>query len=73
MTLAPQRQLYRLTHDEYLTIERASPERHEYLDGVMYAMDGGERVQAMTGASENHGMISIVYERVAFPARGTTP
>jgi Uma2 family endonuclease len=35
----PQTQL-RYTVEEYLTLERASEERHEYLDGEIYAMAG---------------------------------
>jgi len=36
--------------DEYLAIERASEERHEYLDGQIYAM---------AGESEEHGDITV--------------
>lgn len=38
----------RVTPDEYLTFERASPERHEYVDG---------EIRAMTGASRRHALI----------------
>jgi len=38
------------TVDQYLAIERASQERHEYLDGVIYAM---------AGESPQHGIISV--------------
>lgn len=31
----------RMTDDEYLAFERASPERHEFLDGEMFLMTGG--------------------------------
>ncbi|MFZ4986577.1 MAG: Uma2 family endonuclease [Blastocatellia bacterium] len=40
----------RFTVEEYLEMERQSPERHEYLDGFVYAM---------AGESPNHGTISI--------------
>src|SRR5262249_60759618 len=40
----------RFTMAEYLTFERAAMERHEYLDGLIYAM-AGER--------ENHGRICV--------------
>ena len=40
MALTPTRQPYRFTVEEYLAFERASDERHEYLDGVIYAMAG---------------------------------
>src|SRR4051812_33468185 len=39
----------RFTVDEYLAIERAARERHEYLDGEVYAM---------AGENEAHGDIS---------------
>jgi Uma2 family endonuclease len=50
MALAPPLKPYRFTVEEYLTFERASEERHEYLDGVIYAM---------AGESPNHGRISM--------------
>ena len=40
--------IQRLTALEYLDLERRSPERHEYLDGTMYAM---------SGASEPHNTV----------------
>ncbi len=40
----------RFTMAEYLTFERAATERHEYLDGQIYAM---------AGESENHGRICV--------------
>jgi Uma2 family endonuclease len=40
MALAPDKTPYRFTVEEYLTFERASDERHEYLDGAIYAMAG---------------------------------
>jgi Uma2 family endonuclease len=48
MAPAPPRQPYRFTVEEYLAFERASDERHEYLDGVIYAM---------AGESPDHGRI----------------
>jgi Uma2 family endonuclease len=48
MALAPTRQPYRFTVEEYLAFERASEERHEYLDGVIYTM---------AGESPDHGRI----------------
>ena len=50
MALAPTLQPYRFTVEEYLTFERASAERHEYLDGVIYAM---------AGESPDHGRICM--------------
>jgi Uma2 family endonuclease len=50
MALVPTRQPYRFTVEEYLAFERASDERHEYLDGVIYAM---------AGESPDHGRICM--------------
>jgi len=44
----PQSRIY-FTEEEYLAIERASEERHEYIDG---------RIFAMAGESDEHGEIS---------------
>jgi len=59
MALAPTRQPYRFTVEEYLAFERASEERHEYLDGVIYAMAGSASTQAMAGENEDHGTICM--------------
>jgi Uma2 family endonuclease len=59
MALAPTLRPYRFTVEEYLTFERASDERHEYLDGVIYAMAGSANTQAMAGESEDHGTICM--------------
>jgi Uma2 family endonuclease len=48
MALAPAREPYRFTVEEYLAFERTAEERHEYLDGRLYAM---------AGESPNHGTI----------------
>src|SRR2546425_1336691 len=50
MALMPPLQPYRFTVEEYLVFERASDERHEYLDGVIYAM---------AGESPDHGRICM--------------
>lgn len=50
MALMPTRQPYRFTVEEYLAFEHASEERHEYLDGVIYAM---------AGESPDHGRICM--------------
>jgi Uma2 family endonuclease len=48
MAIAQARAPYRFTAEEYLAFERDGEERHEYLDGVIYAM---------AGESEAHGLI----------------
>jgi Uma2 family endonuclease len=40
----------RVTPEEYLAFERASPERHEYVDGEIRAMTGGTRAHAVISA-----------------------
>ena len=59
MVLASSPQPYRFTVEEYLAFERPSDERHEYLDGVIYAMAGSASPQAMAGESEDHGTICV--------------
>src|SRR5215471_3616446 len=59
MALTPTRQPYRFTVEEYLAFERASEERHEYLDGVIYAMAGSASTQALAGENEDHGTICM--------------
>ena len=39
----------RLTVEQYLNLERTLESRHEYLDGVMYAMAGGTPAHAALG------------------------
>src|SRR6266542_1425678 len=64
MALAPPLQPYRFTVEEYLTFERASDERHEYLDGVIYAM---------AGESPDHGRICMNLTATLVPQlRGST-
>lgn len=43
------------TEDEYLALERAAEERHEYLDGEIYAMPG---------ESPDHGRVSVNLVRI---------
>ena len=44
--------------DEYLTLENASKEKHEYLDGVIYAWQGNA-IQSMAGAPAEHNQVCI--------------
>src|SRR5216683_888870 len=73
MALAPTPQPYRFTVEEYLAFERASDERHEYLDGVIYAMAGSASPQAMAGESEDHGTICTNLGGVLFAQLRGTP
>jgi Uma2 family endonuclease len=55
MALAPEKAPYLFTVEEYLYFERAAEERHEYLDGVIYAM---------AGESPDHGRICTNLTRI---------
>ncbi|HZF41679.1 MAG TPA: Uma2 family endonuclease [Blastocatellia bacterium] len=58
----PQTQI-RYTEDQYLSIEREADERHEYLDGQIYAM---------AGESPEHGAICTnLTAEIALQLRGT--
>ncbi len=64
MALALEKQPYLFTVREYLTFERAALERHEYLDGVIYAM---------AGESDAHADISMNLSGLLYQAlRGTS-
>lgn len=43
VSVAPQ---LRMTEDEYLAFERASEEKHEYIDGEIFAMSGARRAHS---------------------------
>jgi Uma2 family endonuclease len=73
MALPPMPQPYRFTVEEYLAFERVSDERHEYLDGVIYAMPGSASPQAMAGESEEHGTICTNLNGVLFAQLRGTP
>jgi Uma2 family endonuclease len=52
------------TEDEYLVIERASDERHEYVDG---------RIYAMAGESDDHNSICVNLAReLSLQLKGTS-
>ena len=52
------------TVEEYLTLERAAEERHEYLDGYIYKM---------AGESEDHGRICMNLAGLTHPQLRGTP
>jgi len=64
MAIALEKQPYLFTVCEYLTFERAALERHEYLDGVIYAM---------AGESEAHADISMNLSGLLHQALRGTP
>ena len=49
----PQKAVAYIEVDEYLALEGASQTRHEYLDGVIYAIQG-EAARGMAGGSAAH-------------------
>jgi Uma2 family endonuclease len=72
MAFAPTPRPYRFTVEEYLAFERTSSERHEYLDGMIYALGDSSSPQAMAGESEEHGIISTNLSGILFiQLRGT--
>jgi Uma2 family endonuclease len=52
----------RLTFEEYLEFEMASPLRHEFVDGEVYAMEGASR--------RHHDIAGNVYARLRLAAAG---
>lgn len=61
------------TVEEYLALERESEERHEYLDGQIYAMGCGIALRQSTGReSTQHADISVnLVREVSTQLRGT--
>ena len=50
----------KMTYDAYLAFERASPERHEFAAGVVYAMSGGTAEHSTVAANVTaalHGLL----------------
>jgi Uma2 family endonuclease len=64
----PQR---KFTVEEYLAFERASDERHEYLDGEIIPMD--RDLEAMAGETLPHGIISFNIGGLLFAQLKGTP
>ena len=64
MALAHEKDPYLFTACEYLTFERAALDRHEWLDGVIYAM---------AGESQNHGRLCTNLTSLLHAALRGTP
>ena len=58
------RRLHRYTYAEYVAFENASAEKHEFLDGEIYAMPGG---------SEEHSALSAAMVRLLGNVAGDRP
>jgi Uma2 family endonuclease len=56
--------LHRYTYAEYAALETVSPEKHEFLDGEIYAMAGG---------SEEHSALAAELVRLLGNAAGDRP
>src|SRR5258706_472509 len=54
----PQEYLPALTGEQYLEIERFSEIRHEYLDGLVYAMAGESRDRTQIESLQDYVMVS---------------
>ena len=52
--VAPSKAVAFIELEDYLGLETASQYKHEYLDGVVYAIQG-EPVRGMAGGSQIHG------------------
>jgi Uma2 family endonuclease len=44
----------RMTPEEYLAFERASEQKHEYVDGEIFAMSGGTRKHSLLAGNVNY-------------------
>jgi Uma2 family endonuclease len=53
----------RMTPEQYLEFERAAEFRHEYYDGVVYAMSGGSTNHAILMASVTAALYSALRKR----------
>ena len=53
----------RMTPREYLTFERASTEKHEYVDGEVFAMAGGTREHNLAAANAVGELRSALLDR----------
>jgi Uma2 family endonuclease len=48
-----------LTPEEYFIWEEQQLEKHEYIDGQVYAMIGGSVNHSLISVSKNHSLISV--------------
>ncbi len=53
----------RMTPEEYLAYDRASEERHEYVDGEIFAMSGGTREHSLIGQNVTRELGSALLDR----------
>ena len=53
----------RVTEQEYLALERASPGRHEYADGEIFAMSGGTWEHSLLASNVNRELSTALLER----------
>lgn len=61
----------KFTAEEYLQMEKAATERHEYYRGEIFQMPGHGELLAMSGAALRHNMIfTNLFGEIAFKLRG---
>ena len=61
------------TKEEYLQMENAATERHEYFEGEIFQMQGHGELLAMFGAANLHNMIfSNLFGSLGFQLKGKT-
>lgn len=53
----------RMTPAEYLAFDRASPAKHEYWDGEVFAMSGGSREHSQLQANVSAALVNALRER----------
>lgn len=56
-------QRLKMTPQEYLAFERASDEKHKYVDGEIFPMSGGTREHSLLGANVTGELRSALLER----------
>lgn len=61
----------KFTVEEYLKLEKAATERHEYYQGEIFQMQGHGELLAMSGAASRHNMIfSNLYGEMCLQLKG---
>jgi Uma2 family endonuclease len=57
------RRLHRYTYADYVALEMISADKHEFLDGEIYAMAGGSEEHSALAAAMVHALVNAVGDR----------
>jgi Uma2 family endonuclease len=57
------RRLHRYTYADYVALETISADKHEFLDGEIYAMAGGSEEHSALAAAMVHALVNAVRDR----------